>query len=73
MVPSKTGTDATVYVHCTLLVKLWVSVRVFLHLFFPLLLCKAENITVMVCLKTREEKVTERARKREEEGIGIEV
>ena len=41
--------------------------------FFPLLLCKAENITVIVCLKTGEEKVTERVRKREEEGIEIEV
>lgn len=61
------------YVHCTLLVKMWVSVRVFQHLFSPLPLCKAENITVMVCLKTGEEKVTERVRKREEEGIEIEV
>lgn len=61
------------YVHCTLLVKMWVSVGVFQHLFFPLPLCKAENITVMVRLKTREEKVIEKARKREEEGIEIEV
>lgn len=40
-----------------------VGVRVFQHLFFPLPLCKAETITVIVCLKTGEEKSNRESKK----------